>query len=73
MYAYECKLGAIFELKTPEVILNNSTLGFDATPQEEVHVNSIHITTKSDCFVVAVDELQLKIIAYIYPNQLITL
>ena len=53
------KLGVLSELQTAEVILNNSncTLGFDATTQEEVHVNSIHITTKSDCFVVAVDEL----------------
>ena len=52
------ELGTISKLQTAEVTLNNShcTLGFDATTQE-VHVNSIHITTKSDCFVVAVDEL----------------
>ena len=38
---------------------HNITLGFDATTQAGIHVNSIHITTKTDCFVhvVAVDEL----------------
>ncbi|KAL5481691.1 hypothetical protein EMCRGX_G021924 [Ephydatia muelleri] len=53
------ELGVIAELQTAEVILDdhNITLGFDATTQEGVHVNSIHITTKTDCFVVAVDEL----------------
>lgn len=44
------ELGVIAELQTAEVILDdhNITLGFDATTQEGVHVNSIHITTKTD-------------------------
>ena len=53
------ELGVIAELQTAEVILDdhNITLGFDATTQEGIHLNSIHITTKTDCFVyiVAVD------------------
>ena len=53
------KLGVVAELQTAEVILvnNNCTLGFDATTQEGVHLNSIHVTTKSNCYAVAVDEL----------------
>lgn len=34
----------------------NLTLGFDATTQEGVH-NSIHLITKEECEVVAIDEL----------------
>ena len=46
------ELGTIAELQTAEVILENSsvTLGFDATTQEATHVNSVHFTTKDDCF-----------------------
>ena len=53
------ELGVIAELKIAEVILDDHIIsrGFDATTQEGIHVNSIHITTKTDCFVVAVDEL----------------
>ena len=53
------ELGAISELQTAEVLISNenSTLGFDATTQEGVHVNSIHFTTLSDCMAAAVDEL----------------
>ena len=37
---------------------NNLTLGFDATTQEGVHVNSIHVTTTTKCVALAVvDEL----------------
>ena len=35
----------------------NSTLGFDATTQEGVHVNEIHFTTEKDCYSAAIDEL----------------
>ena len=33
------------------------TIGFDATTQEEIHVNSIHFTTENECVAAAVDEL----------------
>lgn len=53
------ELGAISDLQTAEALLANthSTLGFDATTQEGIHLNSIHFTTKENCYVVAVDEL----------------
>lgn len=53
------ELGAISDLQTAEALLVNShcTLGFDATTQEGIHLNSIHFTTKANCYVVAVDEL----------------
>ena len=35
----------------------NSTLGFYVTTQEGDHVNSIHVTTRTNCLVVAIDEL----------------
>lgn len=49
----------IAELQTAEEILEkkNTTLGFDATTQEGVHVNSVHITTETKCYAAAVDEL----------------
>ena len=49
----------IAELQAAEasIVEENCTLGFDATTQEGVHVNSVHITTKSACYSVAVDEL----------------
>ena len=52
-------LGVIADVQTAEALLNNKhvTLGFDATTQEGVHINAIHITTESACYVVAVDEL----------------
>jgi hypothetical protein len=42
------ELGAISELQTAETILENDnvTMGFDATTQEGVHINSIHFTTE---------------------------
>lgn len=53
------ELGAVSELQTAEAIIENkdSTLGFDATTQEGTHVNSIHVTTRTDCYAIAVDEL----------------
>jgi len=33
------------------------TLGFDATTQEGVHVNSIHVTSSDKCHIIAVDPL----------------
>lgn len=53
------ELGAISDLQTAEVAMTteNLTLGFDATTQEGVHINSIHLTTKTKFFVVAIDQL----------------
>ena len=53
------ELGVISEIQTAEAILKNKhvTLGFDATTQEGVHINSVHVTTVSSCYVIAVDEL----------------
>nr|XP_055059726.1 uncharacterized protein LOC129443265 [Misgurnus anguillicaudatus]XP_055059727.1 uncharacterized protein LOC129443265 [Misgurnus anguillicaudatus]XP_055059728.1 uncharacterized protein LOC129443265 [Misgurnus anguillicaudatus]XP_055059729.1 uncharacterized protein LOC129443265 [Misgurnus anguillicaudatus]XP_055059730.1 uncharacterized protein LOC129443265 [Misgurnus anguillicaudatus]XP_055059731.1 uncharacterized protein LOC129443265 [Misgurnus anguillicaudatus]XP_055059732.1 uncharacterize len=53
------EMGALSDLQTAEALLANThtTLGFDATTQEGIHLNSIHFTTKENCYVVAVDEL----------------
>jgi len=53
------ELGAIAEMQTATTILrsDNVTIGFDATTQEGVHVNSIHFTTQQGCSVAAVDQL----------------
>ena len=53
------ELGAISDIQVAEVLMHqdNLTLGFDATTQEGVHLNSIHATTKSMCHVIAIDEL----------------
>ena len=49
----------IADVQSPEALLNNRhvMLGFDATTQEGVHINSIHITMQYACYVVAVDEI----------------
>lgn len=53
------ELSTIADLKCAELAMKtkNLTLGFDATTQEGVHINSIHFNTETDCEVVAVDEL----------------
>ena len=53
------ELGAISELQVAETVVSteNVTLGFDATTEDGVHVNSIHFTTKEQCLTAAVDEL----------------
>lgn len=53
------ELNVIADLKVAEMALKtkNLTLGFDATTQEGVHINSIHLTSKYECEVVAIDEL----------------
>ena len=53
------ELGVISEIQTAEAILMNKhvTLGFNATTQEGVHINSIHVTTVSSCYIIAADEL----------------
>ena len=53
------EIGVIADLQAAEALNNNNhlTIGFDATTQEGVHLNSIHVTTESHCYVLAIDEL----------------
>ena len=51
------ELGIIANLQSSELVMKTKDIGFDATTQEGVHVNSIHFTTKEDTNVIAVDEL----------------
>ena len=55
------EMGVISDLLTAETLYDGEdiTLGFDATTQEGVHVNSIHVTLKvaPGCLVVALDQL----------------
>ena len=55
------ELGSIADLQTAEAILANENriLGFYVyvTTQEGDHVNSIHVTTRTDCLVIAIDEV----------------
>nr|XP_047144092.1 uncharacterized protein LOC124817731 [Hydra vulgaris] len=53
------ELGSISDLQAAEWAIsnNNLTLGFDATTQEGVHVNSVHLTSKNKCQVIALDQM----------------
>ncbi|KAK6168934.1 hypothetical protein SNE40_020086 [Patella caerulea] len=56
------EMGLISQLQAAETIWANpdSTLGFDATNQQGVHINSVHMTFKKNiesCIVIAVDHL----------------
>ena len=53
------ELGSISDLQAGEMAmtLNNITLGFDATTQDGVHVNCIHLTSREKCIVIALDHL----------------
>ena len=53
------ELGVVSDLMSAEVLIEheNITLGFDATTQEGVHVNSVHFTTNDKAYIVAVDQL----------------
>ena len=53
------ELDVIADLKAAELSMKISdlTVGFDATTQEGVHINSIHLTTKEECEVIAIDKL----------------
>ena len=64
------ELGAISELQTAKYILMSEvcTLGFDATTQEGIHINSIHVTSQSTCYSVAVDELAGGTAAYYHQH-----
>ena len=48
------ELGVVSDLQAAELLMANSDLthGFDATTQEGVHINSVHITS---CNVIAID------------------
>uniref|UniRef100_A0A0K2TS21 Uncharacterized protein n=1 Tax=Lepeophtheirus salmonis TaxID=72036 RepID=A0A0K2TS21_LEPSM len=52
------ELGNIYSLQAAEFLFSNSnvTLGFYATNQEDVHINSIHLTGRDKCFSFAVKE-----------------
>ena len=53
------EMGVIASYQVAEFVMKNSnlTLGFDATTQEEVHVNEIHVTSKESCMIIALDHL----------------
>ena len=55
------EMGVISGLQTAETIhdVEDVTMGFDATTQEGVHVNSVHVTLKVSpgCMVIALDRL----------------
>ncbi|KAK2140232.1 hypothetical protein LSH36_1428g00020 [Paralvinella palmiformis] len=53
------ELGVVADLQAAEMVMTNTdlTLGFDATTQESVHINSVHITSKYGCNVIAVHQL----------------
>ena len=53
------EMGVITELQTAEELMKNtnSTIGFEATTQEGVHVNSVHLAFKTGCLVVPIAQL----------------
>ena len=53
------ELGVISHLQSADALLENRdcTIACDAKTQEGTHLNSVHITTKANCYVIAADEL----------------
>ena len=53
------EMGVVTELQTAEELMknSNSTIGFDTTTQEGVHVNSVLLIFKTGCLVVAIDHV----------------
>lgn len=53
------ELGVILDFRAAEILIDTDdlTLGFDATTQEGLHINSIHVTSNDDCHVLAIDQL----------------
>ena len=53
------ELGVISDVQSAKLLVENDnlTIGFDATTQEGLHANSIHVTSRDKCFVLAVDQL----------------
>lgn len=57
--AMAVELGVISDLQAAEILYNstNVTLAFDATTQEGVHINAVHITTEEKCIILSVEQL----------------
>ena len=53
------ELGLVSDFQSAEILMakDNLTLGFDATTQEGVHVNSLHVTSQEGCQVIDIDQL----------------
>ena len=53
------ELGIVSDFQAAEMLMKeeNLTLGFDATTQEGVHVNSVHVTSQEECHVIDLDQL----------------
>ncbi|ELU15948.1 hypothetical protein CAPTEDRAFT_190637, partial [Capitella teleta] len=53
------ELGTFSDIQAGDFLYNetNLTLGFDATTQEGVHVNSIHVTSPDVCIVLSLEQL----------------
>ena len=53
------ELGIASDYVVANFLLTNKsmTLGFDATTRNGVHINSIHLTSPSACYIMAVDHL----------------
>ena len=53
------ELGVISDFQVAERLMQGDdlTLGFDATTQEEVHVNEVHVTSQQDRHVISIDQL----------------
>ena len=53
------ELGLICEMQVAETLLNNKdcTIGFDATIQDGVHINCIHLCTQSTTQVITLGKL----------------
>ena len=53
------QLGVVADLQAAELLMakKNVTLGFDSTTQEGVHINSVHITTRDGCNMIAIAQL----------------
>ena len=53
------ELGVVSDFQVAELLMtgNDLTLGFDATTQEGVHVNEVHITSEQESLVISVDDL----------------
>ena len=53
------ELGLVSDLQTAEIamVTDHLTIGFDATTQEGVHINSTHFTTKTNCKVMSIEQI----------------
>ena len=72
------ELGIVSDFQAAEMLMKEEilTLGFDATTQEGVHVNSVHVTSQEECHVIDLDQLpggRLKIMKCTLWSQLTVL